>query len=416
VLLDHNATASAVSAALNALSTIGGSNPVTSVSCTGGPIDTAPVVVTFHGGGDVPEMTSTPAAGMVIDSVSGSPAPFTDEVETVEVIGASAGTFTLDFQGETTDPIDWDATAADVQAALDGLSNIGSGKNQTATASVTGGPLSTSPVTVTFSGGGSVGPLTATLSKKLGAGVPQPKVFVNAIKVFGIATDDDYTCSDVVRHICSRLGVRDDFVQECGIPALPAHFVQAHGDVLALMCLMSGWHAFMFRSGEHMYLDFAPFSDTRWYATDPETFLDLLPQPRFNRLILEHKWEDGFTTGIVTVQADPDPLERTITAPVMKLDRPASRRRAQLIGQRLVNDLAKQRFTGTITTDRLRDRMGRPVAASQARAGDEIFVPNHGWLQVDSATRSDSSVMQFSIAGTEQMLDQYNALRTRVLS
>ncbi|WP_417386934.1 hypothetical protein [Gimesia sp.] len=37
----------------------------------------------------------------------------------------TGGTFTLTFDGETTDPLDYDATAAEVQAELVGLSNIG---------------------------------------------------------------------------------------------------------------------------------------------------------------------------------------------------------------------------------------------------------------------------------------------------
>lgn len=61
--------------------------------------------------------------------------------------GGSAGDFTLNFEGETTAAIAWNATAADVVAALVLLSNI-----EPNDISATGGPLPTTPVVITFKG------------------------------------------------------------------------------------------------------------------------------------------------------------------------------------------------------------------------------------------------------------------------
>ena len=47
-----------------------------------------------------------------------------DEVQKVTVAGASAGTFTLTYSGQTTAPVAWNASAATVKAALEALSNI----------------------------------------------------------------------------------------------------------------------------------------------------------------------------------------------------------------------------------------------------------------------------------------------------
>ena len=59
---------------------------------------------------------------------SGGWGPFndmkTDETQTVRVNNATGGTFTLTFDGQTTAPIAYNAAAADVQAAVDGLSNV----------------------------------------------------------------------------------------------------------------------------------------------------------------------------------------------------------------------------------------------------------------------------------------------------
>ena len=66
----------------------------------------------------------TPAGGIN----AGGYGPFntqkTDEQQTVRVTNATGGTFTLTFNGQTTAPIAYNATAAQVDAALEALSNI----------------------------------------------------------------------------------------------------------------------------------------------------------------------------------------------------------------------------------------------------------------------------------------------------
>lgn len=70
-----------------------------------------------------------------------------DEVQSLVATGATAGTFTLSFDGETTAAIAWDATAAAVQAALLLLSNLNAGD-----VVATGGPLPATPVVLSFGG------------------------------------------------------------------------------------------------------------------------------------------------------------------------------------------------------------------------------------------------------------------------
>jgi PKD repeat protein/type 1 glutamine amidotransferase len=71
----------------------------------------------------------------------------TDEIQTVRVNNATGGTFTLTFDGQTTAPIAYDANAAAVRTALEGLSIVAPGD-----VSVTGGPVNTANVTVQFDG------------------------------------------------------------------------------------------------------------------------------------------------------------------------------------------------------------------------------------------------------------------------
>lgn len=89
----------------------------------------------------------------------------TDEVQNL-VIDATGGTFTLTYSGQTTAAIDFDATAAEIQAALEALSNIAVGDVICA-----GGPVNTTPVTITFGGtlaGRNVAQITTTATSLTG--------------------------------------------------------------------------------------------------------------------------------------------------------------------------------------------------------------------------------------------------------
>jgi len=90
-------------------------------------------------------------SGMPIAKITASglygPYSVTDEVQTLTEGGSGLTSWTITYSGQTTASIDDDATAAEVQAALEALSNIAPGD-----VTVTGGPLGTGPFTVTFGG------------------------------------------------------------------------------------------------------------------------------------------------------------------------------------------------------------------------------------------------------------------------
>lgn len=91
-----------------------------------------------------------------------------DEVQTLTVSGSpTGGDFKLSFKGYVTAAIPYNATAAAVQAALETLTSVGGGGIIAA-----GGPLSTSPVTLTFSNqlGGAAVPLVTVVSPTLSGG------------------------------------------------------------------------------------------------------------------------------------------------------------------------------------------------------------------------------------------------------
>jgi hypothetical protein len=149
--IPSNATAAQVQASLVALSSIGAGN----VACAGGPLPGTAVTVTFQGTlgfAAQPPMTvptnnltgGTNPAPAIAHTATGSGV---NDVQTLSLGGAPAGgTFALAFGGQTTTAISFNATAAQVQSALQALSSIGSG-NVVCSA----GPLPGN-VTITFIG------------------------------------------------------------------------------------------------------------------------------------------------------------------------------------------------------------------------------------------------------------------------
>ena len=123
-------------------------------------------------------------------TASGLYAPYagpTSEVQTVTITGSpTGGTFTLTFSGQTTAAIAYNATAATVRAALEGLSNIAPGD-----VVVTGN--AGGPYTVVFAGAylsDDVAQMTATGSLTGGS---SPAVAVTTSTAGGTATASDGT-------------------------------------------------------------------------------------------------------------------------------------------------------------------------------------------------------------------------------
>lgn len=103
-----------------------------------------------------------------------------DEVVTLADSGTvSGGTLTLTFGGQTTAALDWDSTAAEIEAALEALSTIGAGN-----VACTGGPLP-ADVVVTFAGdlsGLDVGAITVDNTLITGGGTITVTVTTAGVK------------------------------------------------------------------------------------------------------------------------------------------------------------------------------------------------------------------------------------------
>lgn len=124
----YNAAADTIRSELEGLSTLG-SGTITVVGSDGGPWN-----VTFEGlrsGENVPAMTGSGASltgGQVDVSTIQSATDAINEVQTVTVVQATGGTFTLTYSAQTTAAIAYNAAASTVQTALEQLSSITVGK------------------------------------------------------------------------------------------------------------------------------------------------------------------------------------------------------------------------------------------------------------------------------------------------
>lgn len=116
VSVAYNASAATIQTALRTISGLSG------VTCSGGPLHQAAVSVTFPAElGDVDPIGINYSGLLVSIARSQAGSAGTDgvnEVQQIEITGASSGTFTLTHDGNTTDPIDWDASADDIETAL----------------------------------------------------------------------------------------------------------------------------------------------------------------------------------------------------------------------------------------------------------------------------------------------------------
>lgn len=137
------------------------------------------------------------AFGTLLKMGDGGAALGTNEEQTITVTGTpTGGTFTLTFSGQETVPIAYNATAAEVEAALEGLPAIGPGS-----VAVTGGPGPGTPWVAEF-----IGNLVAKNVSQMTAddagltGGTTPAVAVTTTQA-GVAAAETFTTIAEVRSI-----------------------------------------------------------------------------------------------------------------------------------------------------------------------------------------------------------------------
>ena len=200
-----NAKASDVQAALSALSNVGAGN----IACTDGPLPASSVTIKFLGTlGLSPQALITSSSS----SLSGGTSPAVvvtrttagslhqNDIQTLSIAGSpSGGTFALNFAGSATTDIPFNATAAQVQAALSALPGIGASN-----VACDEGPLP-KDVRITFQGnlGFSAQSLIAVGSNDLTTNVDPSPVVAHTTK--GIGTTSLVTPVDAENTVIPNL-------------------------------------------------------------------------------------------------------------------------------------------------------------------------------------------------------------------
>ncbi|NJA59173.1 hypothetical protein [Streptomyces sp. NEAU-H3] len=157
----------------------------------------------------------------------------TSEAQTVTVTGSpTGGTYTLTFSGQTTAGIPYNATPAQVRAALEALSNVNPGD-----VVVSGGPHPGTPVIVTFAGqylGDDVTQMTASATNLTGGASPAVTVTTSTAggaagasngtqKLAGFLATESLFAPGSTKTSGALLWYGEVFAAKCPIPFDPAN-------------------------------------------------------------------------------------------------------------------------------------------------------------------------------------------------
>jgi hypothetical protein len=147
--------------------------------------------VSADGNGDKVLKAGTVLGRIAASGLFGPYAGRSNEVQQFDLGAASAGTFTISFDGETTANIAYNAATATVQAALEALSNIDPGD-----VTVTGGPLPGTAVVITF-GGRHAGKDVPQITINAG-GLTDPTVTISTTTAGGSTASDGRQTADCI--------------------------------------------------------------------------------------------------------------------------------------------------------------------------------------------------------------------------
>lgn len=199
---------------------------------------------------------------------------------------------------------------------------------------------------------------------------------MRAMRVYGMASDDDYTTSDIARDVYARIGISDAGVKESTLPALPQDFPGGTWrDPMDEMGGLAGYSWGVWKEGLNDVGYYFPPTDTVWLYCEPEFPRDLVAQQMYNELTLNILRSDGVVVRSVTCHANPDPLDDIVTYPAIDLVTPVSVEKATQMCQRIVNELATRRWAGSVRFRAVKAPDGSLVHGNLVKAGQSIWFP-----------------------------------------
>lgn len=195
---------------------------------------------------------------------------------------------------------------------------------------------------------------------------------------------DEFFGQDVVKEVCARLGMGDEWVQFDGVNlhALD-HKEGTYADLLDLVAVLTGYRWRILHNAQGLYCDFGPWNDHTFYTTRAAGPSDVFGTTIYNRVSVNYTSTRGIAREVMADPLDinlPDPYENGLElvfpqdGPVQLPDRYNTRDVAQQVAVRLLRQVMKPRLGGSIERSWLEDENGNVVPAYQAMSGDTIIL------------------------------------------
>lgn len=192
------------------------------------------------------------------------------------------------------------------------------------------------------------------------------------VVVNGIAPGDRYSAASVYRDMANMARIEARDIQGGAINILPFDFTGSAAEVCEQMDLLTGMrHLVLETDGGTPYLDVGRWAKRVWTVPDRQQSVDFLPLPRFDRLAMPYRRNDGTRGVIHIVHERPFSLPR----PYGRVDlqtRPSSEAGARRLGEALLDDLHGKRYAGGGLIGWVEDRDGELQHAYGVHAGDVL--------------------------------------------
>lgn len=256
--------------------------------------------------------------------------------------------------------------------------------------------------------------------RKVGAGTPSdpPRFWITRGAVYGAADGPDFDAGDLVRDLCAILGWDDTEVESNGTLVLPYRIEgESARAIFDYVELITGWRVVARRTLGATVCNFGSYTQRVYSLIDGEYEEDLQPLERFNRASVVYRWAGGNATSVVKAMADPDPLRDINEAPPVTLSgKQPTKAQAEIIAQRVADELSEFRVAGTVKAVYVLDENGFVRSAHDVRAGDALYHPRLGMkLKVQELSREEIPVT-FTFLSHLPFVERLDAKRARKLA
>lgn len=210
---------------------------------------------------------------------------------------------------------------------------------------------------------------------------------LNDLVLYGIASDDKWSASDVGRDIAGRLGFATR-IDESVFNVLPLDTGAdgVYADPLDIATVLSGMYYRVVGIEPGLpVLEMRRLGKVRWEIIDPEFPVEPIPLPRYDSVLVPYTLSNGVAQSVleVTAEAIGQPMLPIARAygPVSLPDPLPNASNATLLGQQILARVYQPRFAGEVTFSRVYGKDGF-ASAHEVHAQDNIVLPLNGGISL----------------------------------